>query len=373
MKSRRDFLASISAATVLGGCDMRAPRRPYPFRNGRGLSFGTIRIDNHGRTCAVGFLEERPGGHFQERIALFNLEALSSQPGQPLVAESVQGETGFLDSMPLFGEIGSDLFFRRVFDADRARSEDRAPTQIIRHDLKSGTQEIVLEVPTSALPQAEFQVGGESYLIYQQAVEFIERGARRGWATRFALRTVRLGGGANMPVLGHLHNDVDYRGEGIAIPGIGFIFRDDDRDEDENNGYIFSAFSLNDMKNGSKEKFQNIDNAFSYLGKTTDKSPFSQRKVRRANEIFRIMTNYPDGIRNEIFEEQTDLYEWNKYISYDIKLDFSISMKVRSILDDEDDLERVPFVMFSGGAIPMNPKSAGVVNFKPFVETAFPL
>ena len=43
------------------------------------------------------------------------------------------------------------------------------------------------------------------------------------------------------------------------------------------------------------------------------------------------------------------------------------------MLDDEKDLERVPFVKFEAGRIPMTPESTGLVNFKPFVDSAFPL
>ncbi|MCE2987219.1 MAG: hypothetical protein LW830_05125, partial [Phenylobacterium sp.] len=158
------------------------------------MSFKTLKIDNLGRTCAVGMLEERPGGRFRDRIALFNLGALGREPGQPLVAESVQGEPGFDDWLPVFGDEGSHLYFSRVSRADDARFKDRAPTRIIRRNLESGTQEVVLEVSAKALPQAVFQVEGESYLIYLQAVEFIPRGYRKGRARKFALRTVRLGG-----------------------------------------------------------------------------------------------------------------------------------------------------------------------------------
>ena len=372
MKSRRDILASIGAATVLGACDMPAPRRPYPFRNGRGLSFGLIRIDNLGRACAVGFLEERPGGHFQERISLINLEDLSSRPEQPLVAESIQGEIRFLDSMPLFGESGADLFFRRVCDADLARSKDRAPTRIIRHNLKSGTQEIVLEVPTSALPQAEFQVGGESYLIYQQAVEFIERGARRGWASRFALRTVRLGGEAKMPVLGQLHNDVDYRGEGIAIPGIGFIFWDDNIYKDDYNAHRFTALNINDIESDSINKSQSISENFAYIENTTEKSELNKQKIHQANRIFSIIINNNDSVRDQLFKNRKNIYEWDKYIVYDVKLDFALAMKVRSVLDDEEELERLPFVTLGGDEIPMEINQSGAVNFLPFIESSFP-
>ncbi len=373
MKNRRDFLASIGAATALGGCDMPAPRRPYPFRNGRGLSFKTLKIDNLGRTCAVGMLEERPGGRFRDRIALFNLGALGREPGQPLVAESVQGEPGFDDWLPVFGDEGSHLYFSRVSRADDARFKDRAPTRIIRRNLESGTQEVVLEVSAKALPQAVFQVEGESYLIYLQAVEFIPRGYRKGRARKFALRTVRLGGEGKVPAFGPLHDDVDYIGDGIAIPGIGYLFHRYERVGDERDVYRFSALSMKDIKNGSLEKFSNLEDSVEYINKTNQSSIKELRETRIAAEIFRLSITYEVDVRNNIIGTPPELRDWGTHIDYDVNSRYGIALKGRSVLDDEKDLERVPFVRFEAGRIPMTPESTGLVNFKPFVDSAFPL
>ena len=373
MKNRRDFLASIGAATALGGCDMRAPRRPYPFRNGRGLSFKTLKIDNLGRTCAVGMLEERPGGRFRDRIALFNLEALGSEPGQPLVAESVQGEPGFDDWLPVFGDEGSHLYFSRVSRADEARFRDRAPTRIIRRNLESGAQEVVLEVSAKALPQAVFQVEGESYLIYQQAVEFNDRWGYRDWVTKFALRTVRLGGEGKVPAFGPLHDDFNYEGQGIAIPGIGYLFHRNDRVGDERDVYRFSALSMKDIKNGSLEKFSNLEDSVEYINKTNQSSIKELRETRIAAETFRLSITYEVDVRTNIIGTPPEVRDWGTHIYYDANPRYGIALKGRSVLDDEKDLERVPFVKFEAGRIPMTPESTGLVNFKPFVDSAFPL
>jgi hypothetical protein len=373
MKSRRDLLASFGAAAALGGCDMPAPRRPYPFRNGRGLSINTVKIDILGRTCAVGMLEERPGGRFRERIALFNLEALGSEPGQPLVAESVQGEPGFDDWLPVFGDEGSHLYFSRVSRADEARFKDRALTRIIRRNLESGAQEVVLEVPAKALPQAVFQVEGESYLIYLQAVEFIPRGYRKGRARKFALRTVRLAGGGKVPAFGPLHDDFKYEGQGIAIPGIGYLFHRNDRVGDERDVYRFSALSMKDIKNGSLEKFSNLEDSVEYISKTNHSSIQALSDIRIAAEIIRLSITYEVDVRTNIIGNPPELRDWGTHIIYDANPRYGIALKGRSVLDDEKDLEAVPFVRFEAGRIPMTPESTGLVNFKPFVDSAFPL
>ncbi|WP_397396704.1 hypothetical protein [Phenylobacterium sp.] len=373
MKNRRDFLASIAAATALGGCDMPAPRRPYPFRNGRGLSFKTLKIDNFARTCAVGVLEERPGGRFRERIALVSLEALGGERGQSLVAKSPQGEPGCDDWLPVFGDEGSHLYFSRVSRADEARFKDRALTRIIRRNLESGAQEVVLEVSAKALPQAVFQVEGESYLIYLQAVEFIPRGYRKGRARKFALRTVRLAGGGKVPAFGPLHDDVNYEGQGIAIPGIGYLFHRNDRVGDERDVYRFSALSMKDIKNGSLEKFSNLEDSVEYISKTNHSSIQALSDIRIAAEIFRLSITYEVDERTNIIGNPPELRDWGTNIDYDVNSRYGIELKGRSVLDDERDLERVPFAIFKAGEIPMRLDRVGTVNFLSFVESNFPV
>ncbi len=373
MKNRRDFLASIGAATALGGCDMPAPRRPYPFRNGRGLGFKTLKIDNFGRTCAVGVLEERPGGRFRERIALVSLEALGSERGPTLVAKSPQGGPGFDDWLPVFGDEGSHLYFSRVSQADEARFKDRALTRIIRRNLESGAQEVVLEVSAKALPQAVFQVEGESYLIYLQAVEFFPRGYLKGRAKKFALRTVRLGGEGKAPAFGPLHDGFNYIGDGIAIPGIGYLFHRYDRGEDERDVYRFSAFSMRDIKNGSLKKFSNLKDSVDHI---TTKNQFSIRELeetRIAAEIFRISITYEEDLRTRITGTPPELRDWGTHIDYDVNSRYGIALKGRSVLDDEKDLERVPFAIFKSGEVPMRLDRVGTMNFLSFVESNFPV
>jgi hypothetical protein len=290
-----------------------------------------------------------------------------------LVAEGVQGEPGFLDSMPLFGEDGADLFFSRASYTDLVRSEDRAPTRTIRHNLKSGTQETVLVVPALALPQAAFQVEGESYLIYQQAVEFNDRWGYRDWVTKFALRTVRVGGEGKVPACGPLHDDVDYRGDGITIPGIGYLFRRYDRGEDERDVYRFAAFSMNDVVNGSMRKFSTFEESADYFESYNRKQNHNHQEIDNSISLLQILTKYSDTVESEILGQSSYIKSWNKFIRYNANSRFAIAIKGRSVLDDEKDLERVPFVKFEAGRIPMTPESAGLVNFKPFADSAFPL
>jgi hypothetical protein len=373
MKNRRDFLASIGAATALGGCDMPAPRRPYPFRNGRGLSFKTLKIDNFGRTCAVGVLEERPGGRFRERIALVSLEALGGEPGQTLVAKSSQGGPGFDDWLPVFGDEGSHLYFSRVSQADEARFKDRALTRIIRRNLESGAQEVVLEVSAKALPQAVFQVEGESYLIYLQAVEFISRGYLKGRARKFALRTVRLGGEGKAPAFGPLHDDVNYIGDGIAIPGIGYLFHRYDRGEFESDIYRFAVFSMKDIRNGSLRKFPNLEDSVDYINRTNQLSIQELEENRISTELFRMSISHGGDVRTKIIGTPPELRDWGNHIFYNVNSRYGIALKGRSVLDDEKDLERVPFAIFKAGEMPMRLERLGAVNFLAFVESNFPV
>jgi hypothetical protein len=337
------------------------------------LSFKTLKIDYLGRTCAVGVLEERPGGRFRERIALFDLEALGIEPGQPLVAESLQGEPGFDDWLPVFGDEGAHLYFSRVSRADEARFRDRAPTRIIRRNLESGAQEVVLEVSAKALPQAVFQVEGESYLIYLQAVEFSDRWGYRDWVTKFALRTARLGGEGRVAAFGPLHDDVDYRGDGIAIPGIGYLFHLYDLGEEERDFYRFCAFGMKDINNGSLKKFSNLENSVNYITTKNHSTIPELEETRIASEILRMSITHGEDVRTKIIGTPPQLRDWGAHIDYDVNSRYGIALKGRSVLDDEGDLERVPFVRFEGGRIPMTPESAGLVNFKPFVDSAFPL
>ena len=225
---------------------------------------------------------------------------MGGEPGQPLVAESVQGEPGFDDWLPVFGDEGSHLYFSRVSREEEARFKGRALTRIIRRNLESGAQEVVLEVSAKALPQAVFQVEGESYLIYQQAVEFSDRWGYRDWVTKFALRTVRLGGEGKVPAFGPLHDDVDYRGDGIAIPGIGYLFRRYDRGEDERDVYRFAAFSVTDIVNGSMRKFSTFENSADYFEYYNRKQNYNHQEIDKSIILLQISTKYPDAVESEI-------------------------------------------------------------------------
>jgi hypothetical protein len=275
--------------------------------------------------------------------------------------------------LPVFGDEGSHLYFSRVSRADEARFKDRALTRIIRRNLESGAQEVVLEVSAKALPQAVFQVEGESYLIYLQAVEFIPRGYRKGRARKFALRTVRLAGGGKVPAFGPLHDDVNYEGQGIAIPGIGYLFHRNDRVGDERDVYRFSALSMKDIKNGSLEKFSNLEDSVEYISKTNHSSIQALSDIRIAAEIFRLSITYEVDERTNIIGNPPELRDWGTNIDYDVNSRYGIELKGRSVLDDERDLERVPFAIFKAGEIPMRLDRVGTVNFLSFVESNFPV
>ncbi|MCA6298743.1 MAG: hypothetical protein IM624_06030, partial [Phenylobacterium sp.] len=214
---------------------------------------------------------------------------------------------------------------------------------------------------------------GESYLIYLQAVEFSDRWGYRDWVTKFALRTVRLGGEGKVPAFGPLHDDVDYRGDGIAIPGIGYLFRRYDRGEDERDAYRFAAFSMTDIVNGSMRKFSTFEESADYFESYNRKHNYNHQEIDNSISLLQISTKYSNTVESEILGQSSYIKSWNKFIRYNANSRFAIAIKGRSVLDDERDLERVPFVRFEGGRIPMTPESAGLVNFKPFVDSAFPL
>jgi hypothetical protein len=216
-------------------------------------------------------------------------------------------------------------------------------------------------------------VEGESYLIYQQAVEFSERWGYRNWATKFALRTARLGGEGKVSAFGRLHDDVDYRGDGIAIPGIGYLFRRYDRGEDERDVYRFSAFSKNDVINGSMRTFSNLNDSVDYLENFNNRSEAELKEIHNSIKLFSIITTYADNVESEIIGHPSELKSWNKFIRYDANSRFAIAIRGRSVLDNEGDLERLPFLVFKGGQLPMNVYQIGTVNFLPFVEYNFPV
>jgi len=130
---------------------------------------------------------------------------------------------------------------------------------------------------------------------------------------------------------------------------------------------------MKDIKNGSLEKFSNLEDSVEYISKTNHSSIQALSDIRIAAEIFRLSITYEVDERTNIIGNPPELRDWGTNIDYDVNSRYGIELKGRSVLDDERDLERVPFAIFKAGEIPMRLDRVGTVNFLSFVESNFPV
>ena len=98
----------------------------------------------------------------------------------------------------------------------------------------------------------------------------------------------------------------------------------------------------------------------------------NQHKIRQTTVIYSTIINYPDSIGAKMLARPPKIQDWKDHLVSDYNLYFGISLKSRSVLDDEVDLQAVPLVKFAGNEIPMSIDVIGIVNFLPFIDSSFP-
>ncbi len=370
MRSRRGVLAAGAAAVVSGCMAPSPPSRPSP---GRSIWFHTLSLDPGGGVFAVTVAEDVPGAVHGRQIALVDLDDLRAHPQRRVVAAPAPSEPGTWSENPRFADDGGALYLSRFDAADQIRLGDRAPTRIVRVDVRTGRQDTVVEAPAWIMVRAILADGDETVLVCWQATMFqARRGRRANRRSWNPLRTLRLRNNVPVPGSDRLFEEIAPLGPTWAVPGFGLVFaRRSPEINPRRQPRIYVSLTLEDLRRGTCPEFTSMEAAFAHMGGRPGDLGACAPEVLRALEIFRLEHTVMDS-QARLLGANEGAPEWVGLTDCDIRLDRAVALKTRSIQSGDAGLETSPVAVFRGSTTPMQVELLGEVDFVPFVRTAFP-
>ena len=369
--SKRDLLIMLGSAVALSSCGYPIDGRQTDSDSARGLVIHTAAIDSNGRYCATCFLEDKNSGMYPKKITIIDLNMLREKPDVPFVASNIDGEPEFDDSMPIFSEDSSHIYFRSISSFEGMRNRSKASTKIIKYRLSDGQKSVIRELPSEAFLFAEFSVSDETFLITTQTMEFHTRGSMRGYGKNSVLKVMRFGKDGRSFKSEVTHFGAKYRGPEIVIPGLGYIFRCHGDESINDEKMKFAALTYDDMLNNSISYFNSYDEAFRYIfGKKWTYADLSL-PLQRVYDLFRVKLSESADMVKYLIGNSKDFPKWLESAVYDVNADFAVGLERRSLLDGEDSLHKTNIIVFQGSVVPMEVDAIGNVDFSQFVSAAF--
>ncbi|MCA6237064.1 MAG: hypothetical protein IM651_04680 [Phenylobacterium sp.] len=369
--SKRDLLIMLGSAMALSSCGYPIDGRHTDSDSARGLVIHTVAIDSNGSYCATCFLEDKNSGMYPKKITIIDLNMLREKPDVPFVASNIDGEPGFDDSMPIFSEDNSYIYYRSISSYERMRNRSKASTKIVKYRLSDGQKSVIRELSSEAFVFAEFIVSDETFLITTQTMEFHTRGSLRGYGKNSVLKVMRFGKDGESFKSEVVHSGAKYRGPAIVIPGLGYIFRCHGDESINDERMKLAALTHDDMLNNSIRYFNNYDEAFRYIiGENWTYNDLSL-PLQRVYDVFRVQLSESSDMVNYLIGSSIEFPKWLENAVYDVNANFAVAIERRSLLDSEDSLHRTNIVLFQGSVVPMEVDVIGNVDFSQFVSAAF--